>query len=95
MKNQLALAVAFKSPSYFPLPPVGGDHSTVAGRFADLSMPFLMDCRDGRGFLPDRLASLTESGWHILNAQLIHHMSRSEEKADAIKLHNSAATGHP
>ncbi len=87
-KEELAIAFALRSPHRFPLPRLTGDPQEVLARYADLARLSLLDCRDGRRGLPQRLASLTEVGWHLLNAQLIQHVSRAEEKADAVRLRN-------
>lgn len=79
-------AVKLSSAKMFPIPRLVGDHADIIGRYADIAATFMLDARHGQAALPRRLCSFTTVGWHLLNAQLIHLVSRADKMEEALQL---------
>lgn len=85
-QGNLALALALKSPKFFPLPRLSVDPPSTVGCYVNLELQSLLCARNGALSVPTRVASLSVVGWHLLNAQVIHQVSRAERWEESVKL---------
>lgn len=89
-KRKFAIATTFRSPKFFPLPRLPGDPHELLGHIVDLEVPYYLDfsAHESQRDSVVSVASLTESGWHILNAVLLHATTRSKERTEAVAIRN-------
>lgn len=75
----LSFALKIGNHKLFPLPPIpDDDEAIIRGYVADLEVPYFLNCREVDRNMPRQLASLTEAGWHILNALLFERVTRTD-----------------
>ncbi|MEM7228350.1 MAG: hypothetical protein AAF432_05975 [Planctomycetota bacterium] len=93
-KQTLAFALKFANERSFPIPHLPDDDSTSPTAYvANLEEPAHLcfgDDKNGERSLVTQRASLTEAAWHILNAVLLHQITRANME-EALRIRRNGA----